>query len=181
MPALHGDRVVLRSLEPAHVERLRAIRREPAVARWWGALEPDFPLGDEPSATRFAIEVDATVAGMIQFDEEPEPDYRYAWIDIFLGSAHQGQGLGADALRALVRHLLDDRGHHRVTIDPAVANTAAVRCYERAGFVPVGVMHAASRDPETGEWTDDLLMELVRLPRAGTASSPTGSSGSPRG
>jgi aminoglycoside 6'-N-acetyltransferase len=181
MPTLRGDHVVLRPLAPAHAERLRAIRDEPSVARWWGSLEDGFPLQDEPGATRFVIEVDGALAGMIQYGEEREPDYRHAWIDLFVATEHQGRGVGRDALRTLVGHLLDDRGHHRVTIDPMLANEAAVRCYEAAGFRRVGVLEAASRDPATGEWGDDLLMELVRLPRGGTASSPTGSSGSRRG
>lgn len=34
----------------------------------------------------------------------------------------------------LARHLFDERGHHRLVIDPAAANTRAIRAYERGGF-----------------------------------------------
>lgn len=161
-----AERVTLEPLSAAHVDALRAIRSEPAVARWWGPLEDDFPLGDEPSATRYAVRHDGEVAGMVQFGEEPERDYRHAWVDIFVATAHQNQGVGSQALRELVRILIEEHGHHRITIDPSVDNRAAVRCYEKAGFRRVGVMEKASRDPTTGAWLDDLLMENVVAPGA---------------
>lgn len=164
MGELQGDRVVLRPLEPSHAEGLREIRLTPEVALRWGPLEDDFPLGDEPEVTRFTIFAEGQVAGMIQFLEEPEPDARSAEIDIFLGPAWHNRGLGADALRTLARHLMEERGHHRLTIDPAVGNPQAIRSYEEAGFRRVGVTHASFRDPGTREWIDELLMELVVRP-----------------
>ena len=56
---------------------------------------------------------------------------------------------------------MDERGHHRVTIDPAVANVAAVRAYEKAGFRRVGVTRLSERDADGNSWHDSLLMELV--------------------
>jgi aminoglycoside 6'-N-acetyltransferase len=92
--------------------------------------------------------------------EETEPDYRHASIDIFLDPTSHGQGLGTDAVRTLVRHLLEDRGHHRITIDPAADNDAAIRCYSKVGFQPVGIMRQYERGPD-GRWHDGLLMELL--------------------
>ena len=106
----------------------------------------------------------ATTVGLIQYGEEPEEDFRHAWVDIFVDADRHGAGIGTDALETLVEHLLTERGHHRVTIDPAAANLAAVRCYEKAGFRRVGVMESSWRDPQTHEWIDSILMELVRLP-----------------
>jgi aminoglycoside 6'-N-acetyltransferase len=159
---LRGDQVVLRPICAGDVAALRRIHATAEVSAWWGAMDDGFPLTDEPEATRFAIYADDTVVGMIQFGEEPEPEFRHAWIDVFLDPASHGQGLGSDAIRALVRHLQTELGHHRVTIDPAVDNVAAVRCYEKAGFEPVGVMRRAWRDPE-GKWRDVLFMELVSV------------------
>jgi aminoglycoside 6'-N-acetyltransferase len=122
-------------------------------------MADDFPF-DEPEATRFAVVLDGEVEGLVQFGEEPEPDYRHAWIDLFLDPRVHGGGLGTDALRTLARYLIEERGHHRITIDPAADHAAAIRCYEKAGFRPVGVMRAAWRDPQ-GDWRDVLLMELV--------------------
>src|SRR5436190_22603588 len=134
MSTLEGRMLKLRPLTADDVPALRRIVETPEVARWWGPQREDFPLGDEPSSTRFAIVVDGEVAGLIQYWEEKEPDFRHAGIDLFLDPAHQGAGLGTDAVATLSRHLLDDCGHHRITIDPAVENKDAVRCYEKAGF-----------------------------------------------
>jgi hypothetical protein len=60
-------------------------------------------------------------------------------------------------------HLIEDGGHHRITIDPAAHNHQAIRAYEKAGFTRVGIMRRYERDMATGEWHDGLLMELVGL------------------
>jgi aminoglycoside 6'-N-acetyltransferase len=163
MTELRGERVVLRPMEPDDGPRLREILAAPEVAKWWGRMPEDFPFGDDPGATRFALLVDGAVAGLVQWDEEKEPDYRHAWIDLFVEPRLHGQGFGSDAVATLARHLLDEQGHHRITIDPAADNAAAIRSYEKAGFRPVGVMRSAWRNRE-GRWRDVLLMELVRLP-----------------
>jgi len=71
------------------------------------------------------------------------------------------RGLGTEAVRRIVRHLIDDRGHHRITIDPAAANIAAIRAYQKVGFRPVGIMRRAERDADGRGWHDSLLMELL--------------------
>ncbi len=156
----HPD-AFLRPLEAADAEALRRIRREPEVHRWWDELEDDFPLGDEPDAHRLTIVVAGEVAGLIQFWEEADPKYRHAGIDMFIASALHGRGLGTAAVRRLARHLVDDLGHHRLTIDPAAENVAAIRAYEKAGFRRVGVMRSYERDVGGEGWHDGLLMELL--------------------
>ena len=115
----------------------------------------------EPRPEVFHGEVDGTVAGLIQFSEELEPKYRHASIDLFLDPALHGRGIGTEAVRRVVRQLVDERGHHRITVDPAAANAAAIRAYEKAGFGPVGVMRNYERDVDGGGWHDGLLMELL--------------------
>ena len=155
------DRLVLRPLAPGDETELRRIHATPEVARWWDAPEDGFPWTDEPDCTRLAIEVDGVVAGMIQYWEEPEPKYRHAYVDVFLDPAVHGRGLGTEAVRRVVRELVHERGHHRITIDPAAANAAAIRAYEKAGFRRVGVMRRYERDADGAGWHDGLLMEYV--------------------
>ena len=155
-----GD-LLLRPLAEDDADELLRIHRMPEVMRWWDAPDDGFPLTDEPDATRLTIEVGGKVAGMVQFSEELEPKYRHAGIDLFVDPAFHGRGIGTEAVRRVVRHLLDDRGHHRITIDPAADNAAAIRSYEKAGFRPVGVMRRYERDVGGEGWHDGLLMELV--------------------
>ena len=158
---MERSRLVLRPLAKGDEVELLRIHATPEVALWWDAPAQGFPWTDEPESTRLTIEVDGAVAGLIQFSEEPTPQYRYPTIDLFLDPAVHGQGIGAEAVRRVVRHLIDERGHHRVTIDPGTENTAAIRAYEKVGFKPVGVMRRYERRIGSEEWRDGLLMELL--------------------
>jgi aminoglycoside 6'-N-acetyltransferase len=167
-PTLVGQSVTLRAVRADDLDRLREILGEPSVARWWGGPrpgEPDYDVAEdwldvEATDTTFIIEVDGAVVGSIQCSEELEPDYRHAGIDLFLDTAHQGAGLGPDAIRTLARWLIEERGHHRLTIDPSAANERAIAAYRRVGFRPVGVMRRYERGPD-GTWHDGLLMDLL--------------------
>jgi RimJ/RimL family protein N-acetyltransferase len=152
--------MILRPLAKDDEAELRRIHVTPEVLCWWDVPDESFPW-DEPESTRLTIVVDGAVAGLIQFSEELEPKYRHAEIDLFLDPALHGRGLGTEAVRRVVRHLIDDRAHHRITIDPATENVAAIRAYEKAGFKPVGVMRRSERDVGGGGWHDSLLMELL--------------------
>jgi len=152
---------VLRPLEARDAAELRRIRATPEVERWWFALDDEFPLSDDPEVTRLTIEVDGAVAGMIQFDEELDPLYRHASIDLFVDPALHNRGVGTEAIRHVVALLVGERGHHRITIDPAADNAAAIRTYEKVGFRRVGVMRAYERDADGRGWHDGVLMELV--------------------
>lgn len=163
---LHGERVVLRTLAEQDAPRLAELAAEPSVATWWpGVTEAHVVAkarreGDEADVVSFAILVDGDVAGLIQYYEEEDEDFRHAGMDLFLGAPFQGRGHGGDAVRTLARHLVRDRGHHRLVIDPAADNERAIRCYERVGFRRVGVMRRYWRDAD-GVWRDGVLLDLL--------------------
>jgi aminoglycoside 6'-N-acetyltransferase len=172
---LTGPRVVLRSTTPDDAARLLPIRNEREVRRWWSDLEPgemDEFVADEHS---LAIEVDGEVVGAVQYGEADDPMYRHANIDVYLTASRHGQGIGSEAVYVLARFLLQERGHHRITIDPAAANAAAIRAYEKVGFRRVGVMRSYEQGPD-GTWHDGLLMDLL----AGELTDEAGPRASPR-
>ncbi len=144
------------------VPRLLAILRETEVSARWGShwSEDDVVREFVEADNASVIVLDDEVIGAIQFDEENEPMYRHAGIDIFITTPHHGQGLGSDAVRTLARYLIEERGHHRLTIDPAADNEQAIRAYRRVGFREVGVMREYERGPD-GTWHDGLLMEML--------------------
>jgi aminoglycoside 6'-N-acetyltransferase len=159
---LRGKQLVLRPGSAEDVPRLLAILNEAEVATRWGAHWSDddvvkqFVRADKASV----IVVDDEVIGAIQFDEEDDPMYRHAGIDIFITATRHGQGLGSDAVRTLARYLIEERRHHRLTIDPAADNEQAIRAYRSVGFREVGVMREYERGSD-GTWHDGLLMEML--------------------
>jgi aminoglycoside 6'-N-acetyltransferase len=161
---LHGALVSLRPATTDDIPALAKIRATPEVYRWWrgegdmaSAVAADLAEAD---AYTFVVEHEGRVVGAIQWSAETEPDYRHASIDIYLDPAVHGRGMGADAVRTLARHLLTDEGFHRLVIDPAADNTAAIRCYGKVGFRPVGIMRQYERGSD-GTWHDGLLMDLL--------------------
>jgi aminoglycoside 6'-N-acetyltransferase len=160
---LDGSLLRLRPVLAGDVARLAVILAEPSVARWWTAASEagaaaDWLAGDE--SIQFVIESAGVVVGSLQIEEELDPDYEFASIDLFLAGDAQGRGLGSDAIRTISRYLIEVRGHHRLTIDPNVANEHAIRAYTKAGFRPVGVMRSYERNAD-GSWHDNLLMDLL--------------------
>jgi aminoglycoside 6'-N-acetyltransferase len=163
MATLRGEGVLLRPLTPEDVPAVFAIQAQPGVARWWGQpTEEDLreKVDGTDGVVAFAIELDAKVIGLIQYHEEEDPMYRHAGVDLFLEEEAHGSGLGTDAVRTLAQYLIRERGHHRLVIDPAADNAAAIRAYEKVGFRPVGVMRRYERLPG-GDWHDGLLMDLL--------------------
>jgi aminoglycoside 6'-N-acetyltransferase len=161
---LQGASVSLRPATAEDVPALARIRATPEVYRWWRgegdmSSEVAADLADEDTET-FAVELDGRVVGAIQWSAENESDYRHASIDIYLDPSVHRRGHGADAVRTLARHLTVDLGFHRLVIDPAADNAAAIRCYGNVGFRPVGIMRQYERGSD-GSWHDGLLMDLL--------------------
>jgi aminoglycoside 6'-N-acetyltransferase len=164
---LQTARLLLRPPVGADLESLCRILAEPEVAARWPdydreRVRTELVEADPDEVTVLVIESGGTVIGAIQYGEEADPQYRHASIDILLGRESWGQGFGPEAIRAVASHLFEQRGHHRLTTDPAEDNVRAVRAYEKVGFRRVGLL----RDYERGadrRWHDGVLMEL--LPR----------------
>lgn len=168
LPELRGRHVRLRPVTHDDRRRIVEIRRTAEVARRWRGDDLDAEFIDDLAdgeLHQLAIETtDKQLAGLIQFSEEQEPEYRHASIDIFVDPTMHRQGIATDAIRTLADYLFDQRGHHRLVIDPAADNTPAIACYTKVGFKPVGVMRAYERQ-EDGSWADGLLMDMLRTDR----------------
>jgi aminoglycoside 6'-N-acetyltransferase len=157
---LTGPRLILRSASADDVAHLISIRNEPEVVRWWSTLGPGEMEEFVADERTLVIEVAGDVVGAIQYEEENDAMYRHAGIDVYLTAFRHGQGFGSEAVRVLARYLVEERGHHRLTIDPAADNAAAIRAYEKVGFRRVGVMRAYEKGLD-GVWRDGLLMEML--------------------
>jgi len=163
---LAGSQVMLRPGQSADIDALVAIFASKEVAAWWvgydrARIEAEVLHKEDPNSTVYVIDVDGEVAGIVQSHEEPEEEYRSAGIDIAVGPGWHGTGVALDAMRTLARHLIEDRGHHHLTIDPAAANTRAITAYSKLGFQLVGILRQNERGSD-GTFHDTLLMDLVK-------------------
>ena len=150
---IHGQLTSLRPADESDIDRLVAWHADPDVARYW---DGETFTRDE-MASRLAraeveawiVEEDGVPVGYLQVHPEG--------LDMFLIPPARGRGLGPDAARAMARHLLEERAHARVTVDPYEWNEAAIRAWERAGFVEISRGHPPDED-HTSTW---VLMEFV--------------------
>ena len=163
---LHGDGVTLRPLTEGDTDDLLRMLSEPEVSRWWEGYDRARVLDElvaEGEGESFGIVVDdgaERLVGMIQYYEQDDPDYRHAGVDLFVDPAMHRGGVGRAAVLALVRHLADDLGHHRVIVDPSASNERSVAFFESLGFRRVGVLRQYERHAD-GRWGDNVLLELL--------------------
>lgn len=161
---LRGRRVIVRTTLPSDRDALVAIRSTEEVRRRWHGddlqAEFDAEFLDRDLHRFTIIDPNDRIVGLVQYGEELDPEYRHASVDIYIDPAVHRQGRATDAIHTIVDYLFDVCGHHRVTIDPAADNDAAIACYSKVGFRPVGVMRSYERR-EDGGWADGLLMDML--------------------
>ena len=148
---VRGRLTQVRPADADDVDRLVAWHADPEVSRYW----------DGETFTRREIEERLARADVEAWivEEAGEPvgylQVHPEGLDMFLIPLARGRGLGPDAARAMARHLVDERGRPRVTVDPYAWNEGAIRAWERAGFVEV------SRHEVGGGYTAPwILMEF---------------------
>ena len=144
----------LTSLRPAgagDVDRLVAWHADPEIARYWDD-ETFTPAEMQERLAREGVE-----AWIVEEAGEPVGylQVHADGLDMFLVPDARGRGLGPDAARAMTRHLLEERGRERVTVDPYAWNEGAVRAWERAGFVEV-----SRHEPDEEHVAPWILMEF---------------------
>ena len=166
---LRGREVTLRPVEPDDAPALAAILAEPSVARWWGTfdlarVEADLTAGSTPTKTASSSSPTARSSATSRPSRSPNPTSATPASTCSCATAAQGRGLGPDAIRTLAVHLLDDRGHHRLTIDPAADNEAAIRPTRRSvsgrsahAGLPADARRALGGRTPDGSLADELV------------------------
>jgi predicted kinase/RimJ/RimL family protein N-acetyltransferase len=137
-----GEAVSLVPATEEHLSLLAGWFADPAFVRHWGGR----PLSREEVAAKYiGRRAPAVVSLLILRGADPVGYAQYVTagpreggIDMVLLPHAQGQGLGPDAARALVRYLHSVVGWDRVTVDPEASNHRAVGAWSKAGFRPVG-------------------------------------------
>jgi aminoglycoside 6'-N-acetyltransferase len=167
LPSLRGRLTILRPPVDADIDVLTRILAHPEVACWWEGYDRervrDELVSEGDGGSYVIVPTDAAgdeAVGFIQYYEQDDPDYRHAGVDIFVDPDHHGRGIGRDAIITLARHLIDDRGHHRIIIDPSAANERAIAVFRSIGFREVGILRRYERRAD-GTWGNNMLLELL--------------------
>ncbi|MGO1434066.1 MAG: GNAT family N-acetyltransferase [Canibacter sp.] len=160
-PDLIGPRVTLRDPHPQDTSALFNILLEPEVAHWWvdyseARVQEEIIENDQ---TRI-IEVDGRCAGALLVIRGTDPEYPTTVMHIFLGTDFRGSRLGEESLALAIRHEFSV-GVTRVTLDPNVHNTGAIRSYLRLGFREIGTLRDYQVRPD-GSLDDALFLDMTR-------------------
>ncbi len=153
-PGSVGPLLELRWWQPDDAPALAAAWADPDLVRW---LDP--PHGIETArrwieaepgrrARLLALDLVVTLGGVVAgevgfhgFDAQR----RAALVGYWVGPAHRGRGLGAEALAAATAWLLDAVGARAVLAECDPANRASWRTAEAAGFELLSSNHRGKR------------------------------------
>ncbi len=135
---------MLRPATSDDVDRLVAWHAEPEIARYWDDEVFTRDEMEKRLARRhvepWIIEAEGVPVGYLQVAD--------GGLDMFLVPSARGRGLGPDAVRAMARFVLEERGGTRVVLDTYAWNERALHAWRKAGFVerarwPADATHTA--------------------------------------
>ncbi len=106
------------------------------------------------------VEADGAAAGAMWWERANERSRIARLGGLAVHPAWRGRRLADEAARLLQRHLLLERGFHRLELEVYGFNERALRHAERAGYVREGVKRKAYRRGD--EWVDGVLFALIR-------------------
>lgn len=141
--------------EERNPEPPRALTR----AQFDAGLERAADAAAAGTAVSFVVDVDgAAVGGASLFGFDPYARHSEAGISLLPGA--RGRGVGTAAIRQLVEFGFVRRNLRRIHLEAIGSNIAAIRAYEKAGFVIEGRQreHAWVR----GAYEDIVLMAILR-------------------
>jgi len=146
-PVLETERLVLRAPRCEDVKQVAALANDRRIAENTLRLPHPYTIGDaqdwilaantRPGEETFLIERDGDVIGACGFDlrggSDPEIGY-------WLGVPFWGQGYATEAVRALIDHAFEMRGHAALQSGARVSNPASRHVLEKCGFQWTGVV-----------------------------------------
>ncbi|MBL8948486.1 MAG: GNAT family N-acetyltransferase [Myxococcales bacterium] len=172
--SLRTRRLVLRPLLPGDAPALVAYRDLPEVARYqsWTSFDLDTAtrfvarqadvIPDTPGSwLQLAVVLAATdeIVGDVGLHFRAD-DPQQMELGITLAPAHQGVGLGREAIEALLGYAFGTLGKHRVIAITDADNDAAARLFERVGLRREA--HYVDAVFFKGAWGSEYLFAMLR-------------------
>lgn len=166
---IQGERVVLRAIEREHLPNYVRWFADPAVLEYFGPVIPMSQALEEQwyenmlqdsSVCNFAIEFEGQHIGGAGFCSIDGRN-RSAEVGLFIGLPKLwGQGLGRDALQALLRYGFEQLNLQRIYLRVFSGSSRAIHVYETLGLVHEGRWRRA--EFRHGRYHDLLWMSLLQ-------------------
>ncbi|WP_327055844.1 GNAT family N-acetyltransferase [Glaciihabitans sp. GrIS 2.15] len=116
-------------------------------------------LESSEGAVKFAIDVDGVVVGSVSLFDFDNLS-RHAEVGIALVSDSRGRGIGTSAISQIVEFGFVRRNLRRIHLQAIESNAAAIRAYEKAGFIIEG--HQREHAWVRGHYEDIVVMGILR-------------------
>lgn len=167
MSSVRGELVTLRLVEDADFDVFCRWMNDPDIA-WWMDYEHEFSVDDiaeDIAVARregmvFTITVDEIPVGRIGLNRFRQ-DEKIASTYMFVGEANlRRQGVGRDAMMALLRYAFGERGLVLVDLMVLSENNAAIGLYRSCGFIEDGRLR--NRSWKQDHWMDHVWMSVTR-------------------
>lgn len=167
-----GDKIYLRPIEPPDADKCVRWLNDPLINQF--LLTGRFPInslreeawieqlytGDDSTALAICLNENDLHIGICGMDSISWVD-RSAVLGIFIGERTlHGKGYGTEAMRLLVQHGFDTLNLNRVELGVFSHNVAALRSYEKLGFVVEGTKRQARF--RGGQYRDEITLALLR-------------------
>ena len=157
MPVLKGSRVMLREYRSEDFASIRAWVNDEVTTRWMSTRfwPPQTEVDTQEFLSRM-LQSSHNAYNFVIADAQDESYigqldlFRVDWrlrqgeIGMVIGKSQmRGQGFGQEALELMKRFAFSNLGLERLELEVHMDNQAAVRCYEKAGFMLEGVKRHA--------------------------------------
>jgi L-amino acid N-acyltransferase YncA len=118
-----------------------------------------------------AAELDGRIVGYSYATSyRPRPAYRHTIEDsVYVAEGLGGRGIGSALLRALIARCEAGPWRQMLAVIGNSGNAGSIALHRRAGFQPVGTLHAVGF--KLGRWVDTVLMQRALGP--GDAAPPS--------
>lgn len=114
----------------------------------------------ETPENAFAIVAGERLAGLVRFSVRDCPE-KYVHLGIIIGERELlGRGLGTEAMKLVLGYFFRERKVTYATLDTAVFNERAQRCFMKCGFRKTGEFSEV--DFLTGDVNHKIIMKLTR-------------------
>jgi len=177
VPTLTTERLVLHELLPADAADVLVIRGDPEVQKY-----DDPPIHSLQEAAEFIEEMrqacatdqqqawavtlkgNATVIGLVSLqyrNHRGDVYHRRAEVGYGIARASWGQGIGSEAVRAVVHYGFAQRKLNLIYAGTIAENYESVRLLEKLGFVREGTRRQHSLEDD-GRFLDSAMYGLIR-------------------